>query len=270
MSHRLLASLLLIFSLFTIPASAQQGDPPPAAKTEALTPDQAKRALDTLSDDKKRAEMIETLRAIANATPQPAPEAKPAIPLTADSLGAQLLLTVSEQVGEISREVADVARTLTHYRAFYWWFLRTANDPAAYQQLLDIAWRLALVFVCAFAAEWLAFRLIQRPVAFLEARVPQAAQAPAQTLALADPPSSSADIAAPAQQRRRLSLARTWQSLLRLPFVLGRLMLELLPVLVFIGMSTMLLGTAIGDMMTTRLVILAVVNAYALSRVMIC
>ncbi len=84
---------------------------------------------------------------------------------------------------EISREVADVARTLTHYRAFYYWFLRTANDPSAYQQLLDIAWKLALVFLCAFAAEWLVFRLIKRPVALLEARLPQAARAPVQTLA---------------------------------------------------------------------------------------
>ena len=92
-----------------------------------------------------------------------------------------------------------------------------------------------------------------------------------QTPALADPPSSAADVAAaPALQRRRLSLARTWQSLVRLPFVLGRLALELLPVLVFIGVATMLLGTGIGDLSTTRLVILAVVNAYALSRVLIC
>jgi len=100
-SHKLLSSLLLICSLFTFPALAQQESPPAAAKAEALTPDQAKRALDTLSDDKKRAEMLETLRAIATASPQPAPEAKPAIPLTADSLGAQLLLSVSEQ--EIGR-----------------------------------------------------------------------------------------------------------------------------------------------------------------------
>ena len=110
--------------------------------------------------------MIDTLRAIANASPQaqaapPAPEPQSAIPLTADSLGAQLLLTVSEQVGEISREIADVARTLTHYQAFYYWFVRTANDPSAYHQLLDIAWKLALVFGCAFAAEWLIFRLHQ-------------------------------------------------------------------------------------------------------------
>jgi small-conductance mechanosensitive channel len=153
---------------------------------------------------------------------------------------------------------------LTHFKAFYYWFLRTANDPAAYHQLFDIAWKLALVFACAFAAEWVAFRLIRRPVAMLEARVPRA---PAQTLAIVDPPSSISDvIAEPARHQRRLSLARAWQSVVRLPFVLGRLLLELLPVLVFVGVATALLGTEIGDFVTTRLVILAVVNAYALSR----
>ena len=296
MSHKLFPSILLACALFACPALAQTGAAPkdapketskdthkpaaPAANNaDALTPDQAKRALDTLQDDKKRAQMIDTLRAIAQASPQaqispqapPAPEPKPAIPLTADSLGAQLLLTVSEQVGEISHEIADMARTLTHFPAFYYWIVRTANDPAAYNQLLDIAWKLALVFGCAFAAEWLIFHLVKRPVALLEARLPQTARAPAQTLAMADPPSSAADvIAEPGLHRRRLSLARAWQSLVRLPFVLGRLALELLPVLVFVGVATMLLGTQIGDLATTRLVILAVVNAYALSRGLIC
>ncbi len=154
-SHKFLPSILLAFILFAFPAYAQKSAAPAAGIAEALTPDQAKRALDTLSDDKKRAQVIETLRAVANASPQSqagADEPKSAIPLTADSLGAQLLLSVSEQVGEISREVADIARTLTHYRAFYWWFLRTAQDPSAYHQLFDIAWKLALVFICAFAA----------------------------------------------------------------------------------------------------------------------
>ncbi|MEH2611589.1 mechanosensitive ion channel domain-containing protein [Bradyrhizobium sp. AZCC 1693] len=277
MSLKLLPSLLFASVLFIVPAFAQPGAAPaaPAAdKVDVLSPEQAKRALETLSDDKKRAQVIETLRVIANASQPPqaaALEQKSAIPLTSDSLGAQLLLSISEQVGEISREVADVARTLTHFRAFYYWFVRTANDPSAYHQLLDIAWKLALVFLCAFAAEWLVFRLIKRPVALLEARLPQTARAPAQTLAVADPPSSAADVVAePKLQQRRLSLARTWQSLVRLPFVLGRLALELLPVLVFIGIATMLLGTGIGDLATTRLVILAVVNAYALSRALIC
>ena len=61
-----------------------------------------------------------------------------------------------------------------------------------------------------------------------------------------------------------------WQSVIRLPFVLGRLVLELLPVVVFVSVATALLGTEIGDQSTTRLVILAVVNAYALSRALIC
>src|SRR6202042_2372170 len=125
------------------------------------------------------------------ATPA-APEPQAAIPLTADSLGAQLLLTVSEQVSDVSHQIADMARTLTHFPAFYYWIVRTANDPAAYDQLLDIAWRLALVFGCAFAAEWLIFRVIKRPVALLEARLAQTTQAPAPTLAPIDPPSSAA------------------------------------------------------------------------------
>jgi moderate conductance mechanosensitive channel len=274
-SHKLFPAILLACALLIVPAAAQTGAAPGAApatanNADALTPDQARRALETLQDDTKRAQIIDTLRAIANASPQPA-EPKPAIPLEADSLGAQLLLTVSDQVSEISHEVADLARTLTHFPALYYWIVRTANDPAAYDQLLDISWKLALVFGCAFAAEWLVFRLIRRPVALLEARVPQTARAPAQTLTMADPPSSAADLAAePERHQRRLSLARAWQSLVRLPFVLGRLALELLPVLVFVGVATLLLGTGIGDFATTRLVILAVVNAYALSRGLIC
>jgi moderate conductance mechanosensitive channel len=279
-SHKLFPTILLACALFALPALAQTAAAPKAAPSAAnknadvLTPDQAKRALDTLQDDKKRAQMIDTLRAIANASPQAQaapPQPQAAIPLTADSLGAQLLLTVSEQVGEISHQIAYMARTLTRFPAFYYWIMQTANDPTAYNQLLDIAWKLALVFGCAFAAEWLIFLVVKRPVALLEARLPYTARAPAQTLAMADPPSSAADIIGePGLNRRRLSLARAWQSLVRLPFVLGRLALELLPVLAFVGVATMLLGTDIGDFATARLVILAVVNAYALSRGLIC
>jgi small-conductance mechanosensitive channel len=110
-------------------------------------------------------------------------------------------------------------------------------------------------------------RLIRRPVAFLEARAAQAARAPAPVAPLADPPSSAADIAAvQGQHKRHVSLARAWRVMLRLPLVLGRLVLELLPVVMFVGLATALLGTEIGDPVTVRLVILAVVNAYAFSR----
>jgi hypothetical protein len=279
-SHKLFPAFLLACALFAFPAFAQPGNAPAAPATnhaEALTAEQAKGALDTLQDDNKRAQMIETLRAIANVSPQaqaapsPAPEPKSAIPLTADSLGAQLLLTVSEQIGDISHEIVGMARTVMHFPAFYYWIVQTANDPYAYNQLLGIAWKLALVFGCGLAAEWVIFRLIKRPVAYLEARIPQTVRVPAPPPAMIDPPSSAAGLTAEAElDRRRLSLTRVWQSLVRLPYALGRLMFELLPVVVFVGIATLVLGTEIGDLVTTRLVILAVVNAYALSRGLIC
>ena len=203
---------------------------------------------------------------------RPHPNRNPPIPLTADSLGAQLLLTVSEQVGEISREIADVARTLTHYPGVL--LLVRANRQRSVRLSSVARYRLE-------AGAGVRLRL-RRRVADIPPHqaaggaagsAPAAARrvAPVQTLAIVDPPSSVADVTAePALHQRRLSLARAWQSLVRLPFVLGRLVLELLPVLVFIGVATMLLGTEIGDLATTRLVILAVVNAYALSRGLIC
>nr|WP_249809680.1 mechanosensitive ion channel domain-containing protein [Bradyrhizobium sp. 139] len=275
-SHKLAPAFLAALFLAISSLSSVRAEPPAANSAAALSPDEAKRALETLQDDKKRAQMIDTLRVIANASgqQQPAPSAseqKSPIPLSADGLGAQLLLTVSEEIGEISREIASVARTLTHFPTFYYWIVRTANDPAAYNLLIEIAWKLALVLGCAIAAEWIIFRVIRRPVAFLEERVPQTARLPVRALPIADPPSSVADVTPePELHKRRHSLARAWQLLLRLPFVLGRLLLELLPVFVFIGVATALLGTEIGDPATVRLVILAVVNAYAFSRGLIC
>src|SRR5262249_60278078 len=120
-------------------------------------------------------------------------------------------------------------------------------------------------------AEWLSVRMCGGPGPYPEARFPQTVRSPAPPPAMIDPPSSAADLPAEAElDRRRLSLTRVWQSLVRLPFVLGRLMFELLPVVVFVGIATLVLGTEIGDLVTTRLVILAVVNAYALSRGLIC
>ncbi|MGX1165821.1 mechanosensitive ion channel domain-containing protein [Bradyrhizobium sp. NC92] len=273
MSQKLVPALLAALFLAISSLSCARADAPAAGGAAALSPDEARRALDTLQDDKKRAQMIDTLRVIANASgsQQPAPEAKSPIPLAADGLGAQLLLTVSEEIQEISSEIAGMARTLTHFPAFYYWIMRTANDPAAYNLLIEIAWKLALLLGCALSAEWVIFRLIRRPVAFLEGRVPQTARLPAQALPLADPPSSVADVTPePELHKRRHSLARVWQIMLRLPFVLGRFVLELLPVLVFVAVATALLGTELGEPAIVRLVILAVVNAYAFSRGLIC
>src|SRR4051794_23286967 len=100
LASTLLAALLIAISSLSSVSAAPPAPPAPAANSAAaLSPEEAKRALETLQDDKKRGQMIDTLRAIANASgaQQPAPEPKSPIPLAADGLGAQLMLTVSEE-----------------------------------------------------------------------------------------------------------------------------------------------------------------------------
>ncbi|MDB5616307.1 mechanosensitive ion channel domain-containing protein [Tardiphaga sp.] len=283
-----LLSAAPVFAQQVAPAVKQAvpaADAAPVAN--ALTPEQARRALETLQDDGKRNQMIETLRAIAQtqpgasaaaapdakseSRPESKPESKPVIPLAADSLGAQLLLSVSEQVSETGRDIADAVRSVVRFPVLWNWLQRTAEDPVTYNLLFDIAWKLALVFGGALAAEWLASRLLRRPLAALEARIPFVARAPVRVIESIDPPSSTADVTeVPDLHRRHRSLTRAWQSLLRLPFVLGHLLLELLPVVVFAGTATLLLSTEIGDAGVTRLAILAIVNAYVLARGLVC
>ena len=252
------------------PAWAQTAAAPTATASPTLTPEQAKAALETLQNDAKRKEMIDTLQAIAQATPAE-PEKKPVIPLTANSLGAQLLVTIADQLGDISNEVQIAVKSVTRFPALVHWLRNTANNPETYRLLFDIAWKLVVVFGGALAAEWLTVWLLRRPQAALEARIPFVARAPAAIVAGIDPPSSIADVTeAPGLTERRRSLARVWQSLLRLPYVIGRLLLELLPIVVFTGAVSLLLGTQIGDAGVTRLAILAIVNAYVVARLSIC
>ena len=78
-----------------------------------------------------------------------APEQKSPIPLSADGLGAQLLLTVSEEIGEISREIARRGADADAFPGLLLLDRADRNDPAAYNLLIEIAWKLALVLGCA-------------------------------------------------------------------------------------------------------------------------
>ncbi|MBR1222581.1 mechanosensitive ion channel [Bradyrhizobium sp. U87765 SZCCT0131] len=272
--HLVLAVLLLAVPLA---ASAQPATKPPTATVPPVTADQARRALETLQDDAKRAQLIDTLRAVANASPTQATPATPAPPpaetpaatpqLSADGLGAQLLLSVSEQLGDLSRDVADAARSITRFPLLWYWLERTATDPASYQLLMDIGWKLALVLGCALVAEWLIGRAVRRPLQWLESRVP-VAHTVASPIMAGDAPAGGPVEAAliPPPRRRRVVLTRAWQSMIRLPFILGKLVLSLLPLVAFAAAASALLGSVVDQIATTRLAILAIVNAYVLSR----
>lgn len=268
-----LAALLLAVPLAASAQPAAAPAPPQATAAPPVTAEQARRALETLQDDAKRAQLIDTLRAVANAasaptsaTPAAPPEQAPAAPqLSADGLGAQLLLSVSEQLGELSHDVADAARSITRFPLLWYWLERTVTDPAAYHLLIDIGWKLALVLGCALALEWLVGRAVRRPLRWLEAHVPTP-HAAATPIMAGDTPEGLEAALIPPPRRRRLALNRAWQSLIRLPFIFARLVLDLLPLVAFAAAASGLLGGIVDDVATTRLAILAIVNAYVISR----
>lgn len=278
---KIIQTLLIVGGLIlAVPASAQTAKPAPAPAASAadrITPEQARQAIETLQNDGKRNEIINTLRAIAATGPQsavapatPAAGDQPAAGLTADSLGAQLLLRLSEQVDETSKQIADAARAVTHFPALWHWLVRTVNDPWASSLLLNIAWKLAVVLGCALAVEWLARAAVQRPLGALERHAPEAvadpSHVPPPSRAPSDTTSEPEKVEVEKTRRRLIGL---WQSMKRLPFVLARLVIDLLPVAAFLVTGTVLIGTRFIDPGTTQLVILAIVNAYALNRVLV-
>src|SRR5258708_19846055 len=81
-SHKLFPSILLACALFAFPSLAQTGAAPKAApsatnKATVLTPYQAKRALDTLQNDKHPAQLIDPLRPLPNPSPPPPAPPRP-------------------------------------------------------------------------------------------------------------------------------------------------------------------------------------------------
>jgi small-conductance mechanosensitive channel len=239
------------------PARAQDvGSPPHSAS--AVTPAQAQQTLEVLQDDNKRAQFVQTLQTIAKAS-QPATSTSPA---PADNLGVQLLVQVSDWFGDVSGQLAAAARTVSDFPMIWRWLVQLATDPVARQTLFDTAWRLVLVVVCAFLAEWMIRRAIRRPLAAIGRRVPGRER----QIAVYSAPTGEAASMADAREVRRwnATLAYAWQLALRLPFVLARLILDLLPVICFAAIGNLLLATDIGREATPRVVILAMVNAYVL------
>ena len=184
-------SILLACALFAFPAFAQTG----AAPEPPLHPAAQRRCADARSgeagardapgrqearaDDRYAARDRQSLAA-GTAPPQARRTARARTAIRDSAHGGQPWRAASADGVRAGRR--DLARDrgcgadADAFPAFYYWIVRTANDPSAYGQLLDIAWKLALVFGCAFAAEWLIFRLIKRPVALLEARLPRTAR----------------------------------------------------------------------------------------------
>ena len=269
MPRLLLLALLLVLA---IPAHAQQ-----------LSPQDAQRALDVLQNPQKRADVIATLEAIAHAAPQtktpapptpaptPPPAAKPApastsLPaLTPNSLGADVLMGASHFLNRASREALATLGAVRSVPLLWRWLRMMATDPWARGILLDTAWRLALVLVLSLAIEWAIGRSVRHPILALAQRAPNG-QSPADEGAETGEARAESGETEPPHRRRLAALTL----LRRLPLVFVRLVLELLPVFGFVTVGHLVAATPLGGDPLPRLVLLAVIDAYALCAAILC
>jgi small-conductance mechanosensitive channel len=223
-----------------------------AANPGGLTASEAQRALDVLQDPEKRAQLIETLQAIARAVPpgseKSAASATPAVALAPDSLGAQVLSGLASWPERLAGEAALAAQMATDFPLLWRWARRLVADPAERLDVLNALWQLVLVMVGALAIEWLARVGLARPIAALAAYAPNGAR-------------GGSGAREPAARHAN----GAWYLLRRLPFALARLALDLIPVGVFWGMGSLFAGIAPAPL--PRFAILIAVNAYAVSRI---
>lgn len=255
---------LFILALFVLVAGhaasarAQHAavQPPVQASAPALSAEQARQALDVLQDPQKRSALISTLEAIAQTTPaNPAPAAASA-PVPADpadggkpgtkvtlkphSLGAQLLVAATHWSTRLGGDAAATLQTMNNLPALGRWFLDLETNPQELRNLGIAAGWLMLIFGCGLLLECFAWFALRGPRDALTRHLP------------------------------RRSNGDSVRLLRLLPYALIGLLLNLVPVAVFAAAGNLLVGVPPGIDETTRLVVLAMVNAYAATRAVMC
>ena len=234
----LLGLLLLAGQALAQPEPGNPLPQQPAAAVPApatLSPE-IEALLKVLQDDAQRAELIRALRAAAPEAEGLAPAApastEPAL-LAPNTLGAQLLQGASQRLAGFSAQLVATVQTIADLPAMLGWLASLARDPITQSRVLDASWKLFLVLGLGLLAEWAAMKALRRPRDWLDAHAP---------------PDDAG-----------------WVLLKRVPLVLGRLGLDLIPVAAFALVSYGLIS-AVRPLPSTQLVMLTANNAYIASR----
>jgi moderate conductance mechanosensitive channel len=275
--------LLILACLLALAPSVSVRAQPPAPAAPQVTPDQARQAMEVLKDPAKRAQIITTLDAIARSQPaaKPAPAPAPAdgaqapaaapdsgkqpeVTVAPNSLGAEVLVGASDFLNGASAQAIAALKAARSAPLLWGWLRVMATDPWAQGVLLDTAWRLALVLAVGLTVEWGIRRAVRRPIMAIIRRAPNGNGGPPPD---EDPEARAEHGEVEPPHRRRLA---AYTLLRRIPLVLARLVLELLPVLGFLIVSHLIVATSLGGDYLPRLLLLAMVDGYALCAAILC
>lgn len=147
----------------------------------------------------------------------------------ADSLGAGLLADLSAEVDTIGTALGRMVERAPDLPRLVQEAVRQAGDPAARGRWIDVLIKLAIVLVAGAVAQWLVSRLLARP-------------------------------------RRALENHGGGGFWLRIPLIIGRAVLDLVPIAAFAAAAYVVLPLT-EPRQTTRLVALAFVNAHIVVRI---
>ncbi|HZH47248.1 MAG TPA: mechanosensitive ion channel domain-containing protein [Roseococcus sp.] len=215
------------------PASPAPASPTPAAPTPAPaatpvpapTPELA-ALLDVLRDDARRAALVRALEAAQQAPG--AAEAETALPAP-----AEIVVGLAGRLGRLLADALGAVQAATDLSGVWAWVQELWRDGQLQARVGNLAWKLLLVMGGGLAAERLARWLVRRPGAVLE--------------------------------RRAGAVAGPMRLLRRLPYILGHLLLDLLPVLAF-GAAALGAVNALATWPSNRIIMETVALAYMAAR----
>ncbi|MFM0046999.1 mechanosensitive ion channel family protein [Paraburkholderia sediminicola] len=185
------AWFVIFLLLGASPAFAAAAQPAAASAASGaaltLTPEQARQALSVLNDPKRRAQVSDTLQAIAAAgalSAPPVPAAAAASAPSAASSAAALVPAAFKSNGLASQLARQGAHWAVHLGSSLrssaaalldvasvraWWHWQSTN-PQARSVLGQVVWSLLAALLPALGLEWLARRLLRRAYTALAAR----------------------------------------------------------------------------------------------------
>ncbi|SIO69533.1 Small-conductance mechanosensitive channel [Burkholderia sp. GAS332] len=284
------AWFLVFLFLSASPAFAAAAQPAAASAASGaaltLTPEQARQALSVLNDPTRRAQVSDTLQAIAAAGALSAPPASAAAAAAAHAAsGAAALVPAAFQSNGLASQLArqgahwaahlgtslrsSVAALLDVASVRAWWHWQSTN-PQARSVLGQVVGSLLAALLPALVLEWFARRLLRRAYTALAARRERGDEdgtAQAATTGTSSPTPAATGKAPEAKVKQ--SAIHHLTLLQRLPRALLTMVLRLLPLAVFIGAASALMSIVTDDGTPQDRALDSLIDIYVLCRLIV-
>lgn len=290
-----------------VPASAASASTASAdaASAPRLTPDEARAALDVLESPARRAQVENTLRAIAAAGALAAPASAPAAAsgataasgtvasaaLQSNGLAAQLARQGAHWAVHVATAVRRSVAALLDVSSLRAWWADALTNPAKQAAARDVALALLATLLPAFVVEWGARRALRRVIRNVAARqrdqADQADQAGQRERAAATAARKAQDARSAASRpdsvepaprkatgaakeaRGKLHAAQHWSLLRRLPRAALRALLRALPLVAFVAVASGAMSLFTTDGSPADGVIGPLIDIYVICRVVV-